>query len=184
MSKRVAFFVCKGSEDTEVVTPIDILRRSQAIVDIISVENIPTVALSQGTEIVVNLKLADADLSKYNAFIIPGGDITAFENGTAKKVQDFFVANFNRSDLLFASICAGPHVLYTWGLLAGRKVTAYPGVQKGAFDKEYTGQQVTVDKNLITGNGPGAAFEFGRAISAALFSKEAADGVLSSMQVK
>ena len=56
------------------------------------------------------------------------------------------------------------------GLTEGRRVTCYPADQfvrvlEGAT---YTGEELTVDGNLITANGPKAAMQFALAICAKL----------------
>ena len=60
-----------------------------------------------------------------------------------------------------AAICAAPVILAGMGLLDGRKAVCYPGMEgsMGAADVQ-VGSKVVVDGNFITGQGPGAAFDF------------------------
>ena len=50
------------------------------------------------------------------------------------------------------------------GLLQGRRATCYPGVEPELKGATYTAAIVEQDGNIITGKGPGAAFEFGYTI--------------------
>lgn len=69
----------------------------------------------------------------------------------------------------FGAICISPRILAKAGLLKNKKATGWNGDnalenilhEHGA---QYTDQLVTVDGNIITGNGPEAAVDFGKAI--------------------
>ena len=62
------------------------------------------------------------------------------------------------------AICAATLVLGGLGLLKGKKATCYPGFEKYLTGAEYTADIVTVDSNIITGEGPAAAFAFAYAL--------------------
>lgn len=69
-----------------------------------------------------------------------------------------------------SAICAAPVILAKAGLLKDRKATVYPDheytlKQYGAL---YTGEAVTVDGNIITGNGAESSRAFGQAIASRL----------------
>lgn len=50
------------------------------------------------------------------------------------------------------------------GLLNGYKATCYPGFEQFLTGATVTGDNVTVDRNITTGKGPGAAISFATAI--------------------
>lgn len=68
------------------------------------------------------------------------------------------------------AICIAPLILASAGLLRGKKATVWDSkgeqarflAAKGAT---FTGELVTIDGSILTGNGPGAAHEFGRAFA-------------------
>lgn len=67
------------------------------------------------------------------------------------------------------AICISPRILAKAGLLEGKQVTGWDGDNKlaavlEATKAKYVKKPVVVDGNLITGNGPDAAQEFGQAI--------------------
>lgn len=89
--------------------------------------------------------------SIYDVLIVPGG----FESPDRLRMIDevrLLVANHDREGRLIAAICHGPCVLVSAGILRGRRVTGYESIgvdlhNAGAY---YTGESVTVDRNLIT----------------------------------
>jgi len=71
---------------------------------------------------------------------------------------------------IVAAICIAPEILAEAGLLSGKKATAWSGSleklrAKGA---KVENAPVVSSGRIITGNGPGAARAFGRAIAEAL----------------
>jgi len=74
------------------------------------------------------------------------------------------------SGRVLAAICIAPSTLARAGLLRGVRATAFPSQEEDlrAHGAEWTGDPVTVDGRIVTGNGPEAAEQFGEAVVAAL----------------
>ena len=86
---------------------------------------------------------------------------------------------------IVAAICAAPAVvLAPLGLLAGRRVTCFPGCEAYAPSIAFTGDGVDVDGNIITAKSAGWAFDLGLALVEKLISKEQAEKVRSSIYYK
>jgi len=82
-----------------------------------------------------------------------------------------------------AAICASPAVvLAQLGLLDGKKATCYPGFEKMLETADYTGELVTVDGNITTGEGPAAAFPYAYTILADLTDQATADQIAEDMR--
>ena len=64
-------------------------------------------------------------------------------------------------DVILSAICAAPLVLGGLGLLQGKQATCYPGFEDTMTGATYTAAKVTIDGNVITACGPGAAWELG-----------------------
>ena len=60
-----------------------------------------------------------------------------------------------------AAIYAAPLVFGNLGLVEGKKATCYPGFENTLTGANYTAELVTIDGNIITGEGPAAALPFG-----------------------
>ena len=58
------------------------------------------------------------------------------------------------------AICAAPMVLGSIGVLKDKRATCYPGFEKYLDGAQYTGELVTVDGNIITGEGPAAVLPY------------------------
>jgi protease I len=71
---------------------------------------------------------------------------------------------------VLAAICIAPSTLARAGLLDGVRATAFPSQEQDlrAHGARWTGDPVTVDGLIVTGNGPEPAEEFGEAVAAAL----------------
>ena len=127
-----------------------------------------TITGTLGGKASATLALSDVAPGDYDAVVFVGG------SGSAAYFNDRDALNIAKEAAgkgkVLAAICIAPSILANAGVLRGKKATAFgseaPNLRaKGA---SYTGQPVTVDGKIITGNGPGAAKEFGRKIAEAL----------------
>ena len=74
MTKKVALFIENGSEELELIAPLDILRRANIHVDLISANNEDYITSSHDVKIIVDKKIDDIDnILDYDAIVIPGG---------------------------------------------------------------------------------------------------------------
>ena len=172
-----------GFEESEAVVPTDILRRAGA--------KAVTVGVTGETVVSSHKFRIKADITKdkvilddtLDMIVLPGGmpgTLNLEADETVQKTIDHCIKN----NKYVCAICAAPSILGHKGLLKGKKATCFPG-----FEKDLTGAQpvdalAVTDGKIITGKGPGAAFDFGAALVTALYGKEKADTVLSQMQCR
>lgn len=87
------------------------------------------------------------------------------------RITRLFEEAYNEK-VLVTGICAGAVTVAKTGLLSGREATCYPvDVQKNeliAVDVKYVEQHVVAHDDIITGDGPQGAKEFGKALVKAL----------------
>ncbi len=115
------------------------------------------------------IALKGVDVSEYDkiAFIGgPGAGPLADDPDAIRVAKDAYGAG----DIVLGAICIAPTILAKAGVLKGKKATVWnkDGEPEKLFAKEgvtYTGDLVTVDGRIVTGNGPEAAEEFGRALA-------------------
>ncbi|MFQ3679383.1 MAG: DJ-1/PfpI family protein, partial [Pseudanabaenaceae cyanobacterium] len=81
---------------------------------------------------------------------------------------------------LTAAVCAAPLVLEAAGLLAGKRVTAYPTV-RDRLGGLWVEAPVVQDGTIITGSGPATALPFALKVLAYLAGDEVADNVAKGM---
>jgi protease I len=114
------------------------------------------------------ISVADAADQPWDAVIFVGG------GGSAVFFDDEYAHALARaqatSERVLAAICIAPSTLAHAGLLGSVRVTAFPDRESDlkAHGAIWTGEPVTVDGHIITGNGPEAAAAFGEAIAGAL----------------
>ncbi|MBQ6213323.1 MAG: DJ-1/PfpI family protein [Ruminococcus sp.] len=164
-------FLAEGFEETEAVTPIDLLRRSGKKVITVGVgDNI--IMGSHGIPVVTDTIAQEAPLTdELEMIILPGGMPGTLNLEKSEYVQaaiDFCTAN----NKYIGAICAAPSILGHKGLLKGRKAVCYEGFEAQLEGAEVLNAPVAVDGNIITARGAGVAVQFGLALVEAVVSKE------------
>ena len=164
-------FLAEGFEETEAVTPIDLLRRSGKKVITVGVgDNI--IMGSHGIPVVTDTIAQEAPLTdELEMIILPGGMPGTLNLEKSEYVQaaiDFCTAN----NKYIGAICAAPSILGHKGLLKGRKAVCYEGFEAQLEGAEVLNTPVAVDGNIITARGAGVAVQFGLALVEAVVSKE------------
>ncbi len=119
-----------------------------------------------------DILLPAANAQDFSAVVFIGGPGSQiyFEDEIAQNLAK----NFFNSGKITAAICAAPSILANAGLLQNHTATCFPSQAENlqVKDANYTGNPLEQDKNLITANGPEAAYDFGKAISKALLNSE------------
>jgi protein deglycase len=174
--KRVVMVLAEGFEEIEAVAPIDVLTRAEVEVTVAGLVSGP-VRAAYGTTILPNTSIDQID-GLYDGIIFPGGRKNAMALAAHPKVVDL-AQKHCRAGKLVAAICAAPsHVLgEAAGLLKGKRATGDPSFNEklSASGAIITGDVVTVDGNIITAMGPGAALPFALQLAEYLSGKEIAD---------
>ena len=114
--------------------------------------------------------------------VIPGG-----MPGTTNIEETGIAEVLRKADAegkIIAAICAAPMILGRAGLLAGREAICYPGFEKYLSGALISEKKVAVSGNIITAKGMGVALEFALELTKALYGKEKADEVASSVMAK
>lgn len=142
------------------------------------------VKLALGTRIMVDHvleELFEEFFSDYSCIVVPGGT-----KGTQTMLNSPMLLNLLRSfkkDKLVCAICAAPLVLEKAGVLKTIKsFTCYPSLENEMESKEhYVNQDVVVDQNVITGQGPAKAISFALKIVEVLAGAESAACISKAM---
>ena len=118
-----------------------------------------------GGKAVSEISINDVNVYNYDAIVFVGGSgasVYFLDSYALKIARDAF-----DSGKIVAAICIAPSILANAGILAGKKTTSYPTEKNNLIDNgaNYTGKPVEVDGKIVTGVGPQAAHEFGKAIA-------------------
>lgn len=160
MSKTAVILVAEGTEEIEAVVPGDVLERCGVN---ITYAGVGTLHPTGGHHVPLRADCLVEDLGEilFDALIIPGGAKGADAMAHAPIVGEL-VRRHHEAGKLIAAICAAPAiVLAPLGLLHGKHVTCFPGLERrfppGVHACDTT---VCVDGKLITSRAPGTAMEF------------------------
>ena len=178
--KKAFLFLANGFEESEAIVPADILRRGGVELVLVSVMGSKEVFSSNNIAVMADLLFDEYDFSAADMLILPGGMPGAKnlnEHGGLKTLISGFAAQGG----LVAAICAAPLVLGGLGLLKGRNATCYPGFENYLEGATCTTQPVEIDGAIITGRGPGYAYDFGFALLTTLMGEGVASQVKAGM---
>ena len=155
----MVYVLCEnGFEETELIVPVDILRRGGVEVKLVGVSTM-TPESTRGIKLSCDVSFADADFSDMHMLVIPGGQPGVDNLMANDKVLDLVKASAGRMPI--GAICAAPMILGKLGLLKGRAATCYPGCEEGVVGARIKNEEVVVDGGYITARAAAAAFKFG-----------------------
>ncbi|MDR1173934.1 MAG: DJ-1/PfpI family protein [Treponema sp.] len=179
MAKKVLVLLAEGFEEVEAVTPVDYLRRAGIEVVTLSLGASREVNGSHGIAVRADLLLGDCAprAADWDAVLCPGG-MPGAANIAARAEAGSFIREMAGEGKLIAAICAAPAVILApLGLLAGKRYTCFPGMEKEISSTlnraaQWTEDRVVRDGNILTGRAAGTAGEFAAAIIGALLSEK------------
>lgn len=176
-------FLADGFEETEAITPIDILRRADVRVCTVGVGG-NVIRGSHNIYVTADITIDQFELGEgVEGVILPGGMPGTKNLYAEQRVLD--AVNYcNENGRFVCAICAAPMIPGRLGVLSGKKATCFPGFEGDLEGAKVTGKHVTVDGNAITAKGAGCALEFGFEIVAQVKGRKAADNVATAMQCK
>ena len=70
---RIGVFFAEGYEEIEALTVVDLLRRADIRVDMVSITAERTVKGSHGIAVGMDLVLSEADFGAFDGIVLPGG---------------------------------------------------------------------------------------------------------------
>lgn len=170
-------FLDNGFEEIEAITTIDLLRRADIPVTMVSVTGIEAVLGAHNIAVKADALFANVDFSDAEMLILPGGATRLREHSD---LCDLLVGH-NDNNKLIAAICAAPSVLGQLGILHGKQATCYPGFESYLGDSFIDGL-VVESKNIITAKGPGLSSDFAFCIIEKLKGSDVADKVYDDAQ--
>ncbi|MDI6852362.1 MAG: type 1 glutamine amidotransferase domain-containing protein [Deltaproteobacteria bacterium] len=166
--KKVAILAETLYEDLELWYPLLRLKEAGAEVTVVGSGSAETYTSKHGYPVKPDKTAKQVKAADFDAVIVPGGyapDHMRRYPEMVKLVKDAF-----DQGKVVASICHGPWVLASAGILKGKTVTSFFSIRD---DLTHAGakvvdQEVVVDGNLITSRNPDDLPAFCRAIIAAL----------------
>lgn len=156
MKHTALIFVTTGFEEIEMLTVVDVLRRGDVDIKIVSLAENIKVTGAHDIEIIADSMFSDEVEADF--LILPGGGVLeAYMQH--EKLQELLVKQ-NNSNKWIAAICAAPCLLGHMGLLKGKRAVCYPDLEEYLTDAIVTEQIVEEDGNIITSKAPATAMMF------------------------
>ena len=155
---RAVVFLADGFEECEAMIVVDILRRAGVETIMGSVTGVIEIDSSRHIKVKADMLAEKVDFNDVDLIILPGGRI-----GTENLAKNAIVIQRCREfadNKMVAAICAAPSIIANLGLLDGKKATCHPDYEGRMTGAILTHEDVTVTKNIITGQGLGSAFDF------------------------
>jgi 4-methyl-5(b-hydroxyethyl)-thiazole monophosphate biosynthesis len=162
-----------GFEEIEALTVVDVLRRAEIPVKIVSVTGEKIVRGAHDVKV-------EADYENAEMIVLPGG----LPGTTNLGKHDGLVGNiqaFAAEGKWLAAICAAPSILGQLSLLKGRNATCYPGLEEKMIGVNYSEERVVQDGKFITSRGPGTSIDFALKLVEALKDSKVSDAVRAAM---
>ena len=168
--KRVAIIIAFNNfKDEEYLGTIEELKKKGIEVEPIS--NSYGIAKGVGgTEVEIKKTIKEIKVDDYDGIVFIGGPgaLENLDNPDSYRIAKEAISK----NKILGAICISPVILAKSKVLEGKKATVWSSILDKSPIKEleknggiYLDQPVVVDGNIITGNGPKAAHQFGETIA-------------------
>ncbi len=161
--KRIAILVADLYEDVELLYPYYRLLEAGHRVDLVGCKADTEHQGKKGTSVTTTVAASAVDAAEFDAVIVPGG----YRPPVA--MVDL-VRNAGEAGTTVASICHGPWMLASAGLISGRRVTSFPSIRDDLVNAgaEWVDEETVTDGNVITARKPDDLPSFMRTVVSAL----------------
>jgi protease I len=157
--KTIAFLVAnEGAEQVELTEPWKAVEQEGGTPELISIEPGQVQAfnhLDKGDTFSVDHTASEADVSRYDGLVLPGG-VANPDMLRADERAVAFVRSFFDDAKPVAVICHGPWTLIDAGVVAGRTLTSWPSLRTDLRNAGATwvDEEVHVDEGLVSSRKP------------------------------
>ena len=186
--QKVIIMMADGLEECEALNVVDVLRRAEIDVQMVSINGKKHVDGSHGIGIDTDADLSELmpegieDAGKLagelDMLILPGGmPGTKYLGSDARLIG--LIAEMDKREKWLTAICAAPSVYAQAGILTGYRATCYPAFMDmlDEHGANITEDGAVVDGHFVTSRGLGTAISFGLTLVKVLLGAEKAEAV-------
>lgn len=173
---KVIVALIDGFEELEAISVIDILRRGEVEVQLMSLSG-EVAHGKHGVSMKSDILFEEAKLSSIDTLVIPGGTMDYLEHVEFLK----WVQALDQQKRQLCAICAAPTVFGTLGIMKDKRATVYPGLEEYMQGAILENKSVVVDDRYITSRGPATAAEFALVILESIKGKQVCDQIAKDM---
>jgi protease I len=147
---RAVIITGAGFQDEEFIYPYYRLQEAGFTVDV-AVKDKENVKGKYGISAKPNKDVKDLKEQDYDLVVLPGGHEAPDRVRQIKEVLDFVKEMHNKGKII-STICHGPWVLISAGIVRGKKLAAYTGIKDDVINAgaQYVDAPVVVDGNIIS----------------------------------
>lgn len=179
---KIVIPLATGFEEIEAICIIDVLRRAEFEVDVVSVTGKKEVTGAHQIKIIADKLFENIDFETIDMIILPGGMPGSINLKNHSGLQNQII-DFQKNGKLLGAICAAPLVFGNLGILKNKDATCYPGFEDQLIGANITGRNVEIADTIITGKGAGVAIEFALKIVELLKGKSFANELGRKMMI-
>lgn len=180
---KVYIFLADGFEEIEALTVVDLLRRADIDITMVSVSGSLDVMGGHRITVRADKLFEELNFSDADMLVLPGGKMGT-DNLSVHEGLDKLLKNFAKQDKLLSAICAAPSILGNKGLLKGKKAICYPGFEEYLTGAKVVDTDVVTDGNIITSKGMGTSIDFSLAIITKLIDENEAAKIAASIRYR
>lgn len=180
---KIAIFFAKGYEEIEALSVVDICRRCDIVIDMVSVTEEKKVEGAHGIVVEMDKTFSQVDFAEYDMLVLPGGG-EGTRNLEAHEKLMAQVDAFYEAGKYIGAICAAPSIFGHRGFLKGRKACSYPSFESHLEGAVVTAGPVEVDGHVVTSRGMGTSILFGLAIAALFVGQDKAEEMAKAIIYK
>lgn len=160
---KVYVMIADGFEEIEAFSVVDILRRGDVETIMVSLKSDKIILSSHNIPVVTDVTIEEIEIMPDDIIVLPGGKKGVQKLSESKALLNLLVKHQEQQGLL-AAICAGPTVPGKMGFYNGIKATCYPGCEDDLEGAIISKDDVVIDKNFITSQGPATSLAFAFAL--------------------
>ncbi|NHO32922.1 type 1 glutamine amidotransferase domain-containing protein [Acetobacter fallax] len=132
MTRKIAVLATDGTEEIELTSPVEALKKAGAEIIVISLEKGEFQAVKSDIypsgKLKADLAVKDAVASDYDALLLPGG-VASPDKLRVNETAVQFVRDIIDAGKPVATICHGSQTLIETGALRGLTVTSWPAIR-------------------------------------------------------
>ena len=157
-NKKIAILVANGFEQVELTEPRQALEEAGALTEIVSPEKQEVKGWKHtewGDKFPVEVPLAKAESTDYDALMLPGGVMNPDKLRINEKAVQFIKEFFDAGKPVSA-ICHGPWTLIEADVVRGRTMTSWPSLKTDLRNAgaKWVDEEVIVNNGLVTSRKP------------------------------
>ena len=152
-------FLASGFEEIESIVVIDILRRSNMEITIVSIEKQLEVTGSHHITIKTDVIFENVIFENIEWLILPGGMPGTTNLNKHEKLKEIIKKHYEKGGSI-AAICAAPLILGAMNLLQGKSAICYPGYESHLKGALLSHEKVVDAGNIVTAKGAGVTIPF------------------------